>query len=108
MDHYVEVPDDLTLGQAHDRVSRLEVAVREELAQVRGVHSHIEPLAAPVVRQVGRLIYLATGAYLQASLCFVHRFLGGTSFSRGYLWRLVSGPQSQLPQGIPAAGADEN
>jgi cation diffusion facilitator family transporter len=49
VDLHVEVPADLTLGQAHDRVSRLEVAVREELPQVRDIHSHIEPLAAPVV-----------------------------------------------------------
>jgi len=48
VDLHVEVPPDLTLGQAHDRVSRLEVAVREELPQVRDIHSHIEPLAAPV------------------------------------------------------------
>ncbi len=49
VDLHVEVPADLTLGQAHDRVSRLEVAVREELPTVRDIHSHIEPLAAPVV-----------------------------------------------------------
>jgi len=49
VDLHVEVPADLTLGQAHDRVSRLEVALREELPQVRDIHSHIEPLAAPVV-----------------------------------------------------------
>jgi cation diffusion facilitator family transporter len=48
VDLHVEVPADLTLGQAHDRVSRIEVAVREELPWVRDVHSHIEPLAAPV------------------------------------------------------------
>ena len=48
VDLHVEVPPDLTLGQSHDRVSRLEVAVREELPQVRDIHSHIEPLAAPV------------------------------------------------------------
>ena len=49
VDLHVEVPADLTLGQAHDRVSRIELAVREELPQVRDVHSHIEPLAAPIV-----------------------------------------------------------
>jgi cation diffusion facilitator family transporter len=48
VDLHVEVPPDLTLGQAHDRVSRLEVAVREESPQVRDVHSHIEPIAAPL------------------------------------------------------------
>lgn len=48
VDLHVEVPADLTLGEAHDRVSQLEVAVREEQPQVRDIHSHIEPLAAPV------------------------------------------------------------
>jgi cation diffusion facilitator family transporter len=48
VDLHVEVPADLTLGQAHDRVSRLEVTVREELPQVRDIHSHIEPLVAPI------------------------------------------------------------
>ncbi len=49
VDLHVEVPADLTLGQAHDRVSHLEVAIREELPQVRDIHSHIEPLASPIV-----------------------------------------------------------
>jgi cation diffusion facilitator family transporter len=48
LDLHVEVPADLTLVQAHDRVNRLELAVREELPQVRDIHSHIEPLATPV------------------------------------------------------------
>lgn len=48
VDLHVEVPSDLTLGQAHDKVNQLEVAVREELPQVRDIHSHIEPIAAPV------------------------------------------------------------
>jgi divalent metal cation (Fe/Co/Zn/Cd) transporter len=49
VDLHVEVPADLTLGQAHDQVSRLELAVRDELSQVRDIHSHIEPIATPVV-----------------------------------------------------------
>jgi len=48
VDLHVEVAPDLTLGQAHDQVSRLERAVRDELPQVRGIHSHIEPLATTV------------------------------------------------------------
>lgn len=48
VDLHVEVPADLTLGQAHDRVNRLELAVRDELPEVRDIHSHIEPIAAPV------------------------------------------------------------
>jgi divalent metal cation (Fe/Co/Zn/Cd) transporter len=49
VDLHVQVTAELTLGQAHDRVSCLEVSVREELPHVRDIHSHIEPLAAPVV-----------------------------------------------------------
>jgi cation diffusion facilitator family transporter len=49
VDLHIEVPPGLTLGQAHDRVNRLEVALREELPDVRDIHSHIEPLAAPVM-----------------------------------------------------------
>jgi len=48
VDLHVEVPSDLTLGQAHDRVSQLEVAVREELPSVRDIHSHMEPIASSV------------------------------------------------------------
>jgi cation diffusion facilitator family transporter len=48
VDLHVEVPADMSLGQAHDQVSRLELAVREELPNVRDIHSHIEPIAAPV------------------------------------------------------------
>lgn len=48
VDLHVEVPPELTLGQAHDRVSRLELAIRDELPQVRDIHSHIEPIGAPV------------------------------------------------------------
>ncbi len=48
VDLHVEVPANLTLGQAHDQVSRLELAVRDELPQVRDIHSHIEPIATPV------------------------------------------------------------
>jgi divalent metal cation (Fe/Co/Zn/Cd) transporter len=47
VDLHVEVPANLTLGQAHDRVSELEQAVRRELPQVRDIHSHIEPIAMP-------------------------------------------------------------
>ncbi len=43
LDLHVEVPSDLALGQAHDQVSRLEAAVRDELLEVEGIHSHIEP-----------------------------------------------------------------
>ena len=48
VDLHVEVPADLPLRQAHDRVSQLEAALREELPQVRDIHSHIEPGSMPV------------------------------------------------------------
>ncbi len=48
VDLHVEVPADLTLGQAHDQVSRLELTVRRELPRVRDINSHIEPIASPV------------------------------------------------------------
>jgi divalent metal cation (Fe/Co/Zn/Cd) transporter len=48
VDLHVEVPADLSLREAHDRVSRVEVALREELPQIRDIHSHIEPGTMPV------------------------------------------------------------
>jgi divalent metal cation (Fe/Co/Zn/Cd) transporter len=49
LDLHVEVPPDLTLRQAHELVSRLELAVRQEVPQVSDVHSHIEPAATPAI-----------------------------------------------------------
>lgn len=49
VDLHVEVPPEFTLGQAHDRVKRLETAVREELPRVHDVHSHVEPIAVSAV-----------------------------------------------------------
>jgi cation diffusion facilitator family transporter len=48
VDLHVEVPAEMTLGQAHDQVSHVELDVRSELPQVRDIHSHIEPIATPV------------------------------------------------------------
>jgi cation diffusion facilitator family transporter len=53
VDLHVEVPPDLTLREAHDRVCQLEDAVRAELPQVSEVHSHIEPIL-PAVTPVGQ------------------------------------------------------
>jgi cation diffusion facilitator family transporter len=49
VDLHVEVPADLTLGQAHDQVNHLELAVRDELPHVRDIHSHIEPVSETAV-----------------------------------------------------------
>jgi cation diffusion facilitator family transporter len=49
LDLHVEVPSHLTLSEAHAEVTRLELAIREELPQLGSIHSHIEPiLASPV------------------------------------------------------------
>ena len=48
VDLHVEVPASLTVAEAHDQVSRLETAVRQELPRIRSINSHIEPLASPV------------------------------------------------------------
>jgi cation diffusion facilitator family transporter len=49
----VEVPPDLTLAQAHERVSELESAVRAELSYISELHTHIEPFVVPTVRTMG-------------------------------------------------------
>jgi divalent metal cation (Fe/Co/Zn/Cd) transporter len=40
----VEVPNDLTLDEAHERVSRLEDALYAELPHISEINSHIEPI----------------------------------------------------------------
>src|SRR5919202_870485 len=42
---HVKLPRDLALGEAHAVVERLEAAVREAVPELRGVHTHIEPLS---------------------------------------------------------------
>jgi cation diffusion facilitator family transporter len=42
---HVKLPQDLSLTQAHDAVERLEVAIKQALPELHGVHTHIEPLA---------------------------------------------------------------
>ena len=41
---HVEVPDDLTLGEAHTRVTQFEIALRKELPDLGEVVTHIEPV----------------------------------------------------------------
>lgn len=50
----VEVPADLSLNEAHDRVTRFEQALRAELPHVRDVNTHIEPIAAVVTPNTAR------------------------------------------------------
>ena len=42
---HVKLPRDLALGEAHAVVEQLESALREAVPELRGVHTHIEPLS---------------------------------------------------------------
>jgi cation diffusion facilitator family transporter len=42
---HVKLPRELSLTEAHDAVERLESRIREEVPELRKVHTHIEPLA---------------------------------------------------------------
>lgn len=53
IDLHAEVPPDLTLTQAHERISHLEKAIRDELPHVSTVTTHIEPRAVPLVSLPG-------------------------------------------------------
>jgi cation diffusion facilitator family transporter len=48
IDLHAEVPPELTLAAAHERINRLEAAVRQELPSVTDVSTHIEPQAVPM------------------------------------------------------------
>jgi cation diffusion facilitator family transporter len=50
IDLHVEVPPQLTLAEAHERVARLEAAMRDEMPHVGDIHSHIEPMAVPTAQ----------------------------------------------------------
>lgn len=47
---HVEVAPQLSLRQAHDEVSGLEQAIRDELPHIQIIHTHIEPVGRPVLR----------------------------------------------------------
>ncbi|MCJ7625556.1 MAG: hypothetical protein MUO76_18845, partial [Anaerolineaceae bacterium] len=82
-------PTDLTLGQAHEQVSHLEQAVREELPQVQDLNSHIEPLAGPTA-PVARL-----ESEEKAELRTEIKAMVGEFFPRQSIHRLqiLSGPE---------------
>src|SRR4051794_14648149 len=42
---HAKLPRELALGEAHAVVERLEAAMREAVPELRGVHTHIEPLS---------------------------------------------------------------
>jgi divalent metal cation (Fe/Co/Zn/Cd) transporter len=41
---HLKLPGGLPLGEAHDVASRVEAAIRAELAEIDAVHTHLEPL----------------------------------------------------------------
>jgi cation diffusion facilitator family transporter len=94
VDLHVEVPPDLTLGRAHDRVNHLEMAVREELPQVRDIHSHIEPLAPPLAPAAP--LHPEEGERLRAEIMAVaQEFLGLNGCTRLHIRPEADGdPQS--------------
>jgi cation diffusion facilitator family transporter len=46
VDLHVEVPDDLTLGEAHARASALEAQIRSRMVEIAEISTHIEPASA--------------------------------------------------------------
>jgi len=46
VDLHLEVPDGLTLGQAHAQASLLEDEIKVQIPEVAEIHTHIEPTAA--------------------------------------------------------------
>jgi len=51
---HVEVPEHLSLGEAHGIANNLETRIRETIPRVTGVTTHLEPLRASVPGEEGR------------------------------------------------------
>jgi divalent metal cation (Fe/Co/Zn/Cd) transporter len=51
LEMHVEVPDDLTLAQAHERVTAFETATRRESPELGDIVTHIEPVGDREVRR---------------------------------------------------------
>jgi cation diffusion facilitator family transporter len=51
LEMHVEVRDDLTLGEAHEKVSEFERLLYDEIPKVREVVTHIEPVGDREIRQ---------------------------------------------------------
>jgi divalent metal cation (Fe/Co/Zn/Cd) transporter len=43
VDLHLEVPDDLTVGEAHDQATTLEAQIRSQIVEVDQISTHIEP-----------------------------------------------------------------
>lgn len=63
LEMHVEVPDDLTLAEAHHRASAFESALRDESPRLRDVVTHIEPVGDNEARRPG--LRLAPGQVQQ-------------------------------------------
>jgi len=49
VDLHLEVPEGLTLGEAHAQASRLEETIRAEAPEIAEINTHIEPALAPAL-----------------------------------------------------------
>jgi cation diffusion facilitator family transporter len=56
LDMHVEVPERLTLGEAHDLVTQFEASVREEIPEAEEIVTHIEPVGDLEVQQAARQV----------------------------------------------------
>jgi divalent metal cation (Fe/Co/Zn/Cd) transporter len=65
IDLHAEVPAELTLAEAHARISELEQAIHRELPHATDVQTHIEPLASPAHRMEAEV---GTDAGLEARI----------------------------------------
>ncbi len=50
LDFHLEMPPEMTLGQAHQETLHLEAALRDELPQVREIGTHIESISEAVIK----------------------------------------------------------
>jgi divalent metal cation (Fe/Co/Zn/Cd) transporter len=77
----VEVPPELTLAQAHEKVSQLEAAVRDELPHISDIHTHIEPRSVPVAPCD---LQAEEAEALQAQLCALVERVPGLHSCHGF------------------------
>jgi divalent metal cation (Fe/Co/Zn/Cd) transporter len=74
VDLHAEVPPDLTLDEAHERINHLEASIREEMPHVSSVSTHIEPRAVPVIPGLDEM---QTDPALQAQIAVVIEGVAG-------------------------------
>jgi len=74
LEMHVEVADDLTLSQAHERVTAFEMALRGESPELGDIVTHIEPMGDNEVR---RPAIRASSAQVRAAVSHLPRQLPG-------------------------------